>query len=97
MTKQLHHRRTLAMQIGIVFVIVFGLWWSQDRGLKAVAAETHSALCSFKNDLEVRRDSQQGYLDAMQGREIFGIPREVIEQSVRNISATLDSLEELSC
>jgi hypothetical protein len=84
----------------VVASIVGGLWWNQDRGLKAVATETHAALCAFKTDLEGRTADAEKYLkDVEAGRRepIAGITNQEIKDSIRNRRATLRSLQSLRC
>ena len=89
--------RRRVLHVITLVAILSAFWWNQDRGLKAVAHQTHEALCSFKKDLEVRRDHSARYLIDIKGEFIFGIPREVVETSVANQTATLESLEPLRC
>lgn len=89
--------RRRVLHVVVLIAILGAFWWNQDRGLEAVATETHNALCSFKKDLELRRDNSLRYLVEVKGPFIFGIPRGVIEESVSNQTATLESLAALRC
>lgn len=89
--------RRRVLHVATMIAILGAFWWNQERGLKAVATETHSALCSFKKDLAIRHANGEKYLEEIKGPMIFGIPRDVIEQSVKNQKATLDSLKGLDC
>ena len=82
----------------VLFLVIIVLGLSGLTGYQlAEAREAHSALCSLKRDLQVRHDNSQKYLAETDGPVIFGIPREVIEQSASNQAATLESLEGLEC
>lgn len=95
--QQKENRRYLAT-VAVVLAIIAGVWWNQDRGLKAVADETHGALCALKNDIERRHRSAMRYLADHPGPEpIPGITREQIQDSIKNQKATLNALRDLSC
>lgn len=62
------------------------------------AEQTKQALCIFKYDLIDRRDRSAAFLEEHPGEKmILGIPRETIEQGVRNQTATIASLRILDC
>jgi ABC-type transport system involved in cytochrome bd biosynthesis fused ATPase/permease subunit len=70
--------------------------------LAIFAFVTHSALCSFKGDLESRVAVSQAILDDNEGQEIiraFGleIPRDQAESQLANQRRTLESLNALYC
>ncbi len=70
----------------------------QQRALEQVARETHTALCTFTDDLERRLESTIKYLHKHPGREpIPGITRADLRRSVVNQKATLAALDELHC
>jgi hypothetical protein len=84
----------------VFLAIIAGLWWNQDRGLKAVATETHAALCTFKEDLEGRQEASKKYvLDVTEGRRqpIAGITLAEIRVTNKNRQNTLDALASLNC
>jgi hypothetical protein len=92
-------RRTL-MWVVLLLAVIFALWFNQDRGLKAVAAETHAALCALKNDLAGRKARSEEFLaDVHAGRRprIEGISDNDLRRSIDNQQDTLDVLSELSC
>lgn len=73
---------------------------AQARDLRAVATETHDALCSFKLDLQTRQEDGRRYLrDVRAGRReiIEGITIQELEESLAARQATLDTLASLDC
>lgn len=88
-------RWTVALFISVVLVTGIGFWDAYDRrqALTRVAFETHTALCTFTADLEVRYKSGLAYLKENPGPEpIPGITRETLQNSVDNQKRTLDAL-----
>lgn len=80
--------------------IVVGLWFNQHRGLKAIANETHTALCAFKTDLQKRLAASEEFVsDVREGRRepIAGISDADFRRSIANQRATLKALESLNC
>jgi hypothetical protein len=70
---------------------------TQDR-LQAVATETHSALCTFKADLQARFENTKEYLAKHPGKEpIPGITRADLRRSLDAQRSTLDALSVLEC
>lgn len=86
----------------ILVAIVAGLWFNQARGLKAVATETHTALCALKADLEHRHEAGLQYLvEHPQGVVTRSgdvvISAALLRQSLDAQQATLDALSALTC
>ena len=98
---------------GLCFIVVFALtvlgalaWYGHQQGkqadaLKAVATETHGALCSFKGDLQHRFDANLKLLqdhpeDPVRAYGLV-IPRGTLASSVSNQKATLKALAPLDC
>jgi hypothetical protein len=68
------------------------------EALEKVALETHTALCTFTDDLTRRYESTREYLQKHPGREpIPGITRASLRRSLESQRATLDSLAVLEC
>lgn len=86
---------------GLIFAaIVGGLWWNQDRGLKAVATQTHDALCAFKTDLERRSRATEEFIDDVKhGRRppIQGVSLADLRRSLDTQRSTLQALKTLDC
>jgi hypothetical protein len=61
------------------------------------AEEDHAGLCAFIADLDQRVDANRKLLAENEGPLIFGIPRNVIEQSVNNQGSTLNALRPIDC
>ena len=92
-------RRLIATCL-IFAAIVGGLWWNQDSGLKAVATETHDALCAFKTDLERRSRATEEFIDDVKhGRRppIRGISLADLRRSLDGQRSTLEALHTLDC
>ena len=87
--------------MGILLAIIGGLWFNQNRGLKAVATETHGALCAFKLNLSERhRDGVRYLRDHPNGITAHGeviISAAQVQKSLDGQAATLSSLRELDC
>lgn len=87
----------------LVFLALLGaLYWNQERGLRDLTDQTHGALCAFKQDIEIRRESAIQYLKDNQNGVIdregnILISSEQIQQSIDSQSATLRSLSALDC
>lgn len=94
--------RRFVATIGVLIAIVGGLWFNQDRGLKAVATTTHDALCALRADIQQRHDDGAKYLKS-HPRGLIGnsgkalISAAQIRDSLRNQESTLDALEPLKC
>ena len=68
------------------------------RKLEAVTTETHTALCTFKLDLERRFEDTKDYLEKHLGKEpIPGITRADLRRSLDAQRSTLDALGVLDC
>jgi hypothetical protein len=66
--------------------------------LAAIANETHSALCTFKDDIAARLENTKTYLKAHPGPEpIEGITRADLKRSLDAQQRTLDALSILNC
>lgn len=64
--------------------------------LALIATQTHTALCTFRDDLQKRYDEGVKFLkDHPNG--IPGISAEEIQNSLKNEKTTLDSLSSLNC
>ena len=61
------------------------------------AAQDHLGLCAFIHDLDVRIDANREILRNNPGPIVFGIPRNVIEESVQNQGSTLNALRPINC
>ena len=89
------------LRIALIVVAILGaFWYGQQRGLKAVAVETHDALCTLKQDIAQRQQSTKDFLaDVRSGaREpIAGISNVDLQRSIDNQQATLDALASLRC
>lgn len=99
-----------ALFIGTVYNLAFAVRENQERineiagnstklaELAQRAEEDHLGLCAFIADLDTRVDANRELLREHAGEEmIFGIPREVIEQSVNSQGATLNALRPVHC
>ncbi len=68
------------------------------EALEKVALETHTALCTFADDLTRRYESTKEYLQKHDGKEpIPGISRATLRRSLEGQKATLDALAVLDC
>ena len=87
----------LLVSATLVFVIASSNAKTAAR-LEQVATETHTALCTFKADLERRYESTVKYLHRHEGPEpIPGITRGTLRRSLQSQKATLDALDVLDC
>lgn len=89
-------RRYLWALIGAILIMYVAL------GALAVyvyfeASQAHSALCTFRDDLEARADNTDAYLDKHHEKILLGVPRATFVQSLANQRKTLASLNDLSC
>lgn len=66
------------------------------RQLEALALENHTALCTFKADIERRFDAGQKFLE-QHPQGIEGITREDIKRSLEAQRSTLRALRVLDC
>ena len=95
-------RRQIAY-VALVALLFAALWWNQDRGLKAVANQTHSSLCALKQDIEIRqkrsveylKENPRGIVSKRNGEVI--IPAALIQQGIDDRKSALDALSGLSC
>lgn len=67
-----------------------------DARVRAVAVETHEALCAFKSDLQRRYTAGSEFLENNPDG-IPGISAADIQRSLQNQRATLDALSALDC
>lgn len=78
--------------LAVMFVVAFGF-----------GATTYAALCSFKGDLQDRRDNSAAFLELTHEERIakYGqvgdIPEETIRLNLANQQRTLDSLWMIYC
>lgn len=90
----------LAAKTLVFLVLVVALYWNQERGIRHLTNQTHTALCAFKGDLDRRVELTQVYLDANDDRyPIPGleVPRDDIAVQLANQRRTLASLKILEC
>lgn len=94
-----HRLDTLAghalVLIAIVAVTAFAYYRTEAR-VSDVATETHTALCTFKADLERRYEDGRQFLNENPDG-IPGITTEDIQRSLANQKSTLDALAILEC
>lgn len=96
--------RRYFVTIGLLVVLIGAVWWNQNRGLKAVARETHGALCALQNDIQLRRDASVEYLEENPRGVVSPVTGAVIisaaqiRQGIANQESTLKALaSELDC
>lgn len=98
---------------GLCFIVVFAIsvmglmfWFAlqsshQAGDIQGIATETHTALCAFKQDLEVRHAANLQILreHPEDPVSVFNlvIPRATLRSSVDSQKQTLDSLVSLDC
>jgi hypothetical protein len=85
----------VVVPLAIVGVAV-GAFWETDR----LARQTHSALCTFRTDLQQRADASAAYLERTKGDIILGtfrVTRAALIVTVNNQEKTLESLDSLHC
>lgn len=95
--------RRRIVQIALVLSMFVALWWNQEAGLKAVATETHGALCTLKADIRIRRDTAKVYLKehprgvvSPATNAVIITPAE-IQRGIDNQNSTLRALSDLDC
>ena len=71
----------------IAFAVLFWLY----------SSTTHSALCTFRGDLQRRYDTTSDYLATHRQGVILGIPRSTFTAQLKAQLATLNSLRSLHC
>lgn len=84
----------------VLTALVLGLWFNQSRGLKKVATDTHSALCTFRADIQNRHDATVKYLlDHPRGlttkKGDVVITAAQFKQSLKTQESTLNALRRL--
>jgi len=91
----------LATVVGVIafaFALINGAYIvSVSAHIDNVAANSQQALCSFRHDLQVRRNQTKAFVDSDTDGKVFGIPTSVLRQSLRGQTATLKSLTSLKC
>ena len=92
----------LGVVVALSISMVGGMLWltsssfNQAAELRDVATETHSALCTLKNDIKVRHDAGVKFVNENPDG-IPGISRAQLDQSLNSQRDTLRALGVLDC
>lgn len=91
-------RRSLAM-LATMAALMVGVWFNNERGLSAIARQTHDGLCALRDDVERRRDVSIRYLQKYPDGVVSPVTNAVIitaaqiQQGIDNQTATLTALD----
>lgn len=88
-------KRSLHLLV-IATVVLFVVEVASVGYFATVAAKNQDALCTLRDDLQVRIDQSNAFLRS-HPHGAFGIPAAVIQQQINNSQRSIDALSNLSC
>lgn len=81
--------------MAIVLTQAFILY--ENNNLAKEGAQSHNALCVYKNNLIKQEAQTQAYLDSDTDGKIFGFPRDTWEKALADQKQVIASLHDLTC